>query len=266
MDDELGDLILRLTPEDGSSVGNGAIMAQIREVHPQLIDETYLIVRDGLVGEGRLAVGRGRGGSIYRPDVTDLKLEATEEPEAKPAAAPRARKGARRGSDGPPQVLSYRHGEMRVNNPEVGMAHAGTDPDGEKTAWAYDPHLDPVLNFDSARAGIERLIDDALASNDPEEMRDALRELKRLQAPYPNWTGKAEGTSFEVDTVSPHVHEPGPQLTACSVQSAPTKAASARSRRRRMRVGRGPSMAARLAAHRPPARPTPGSDILTCAL
>jgi adenine-specific DNA-methyltransferase len=38
-------------------------------------------------------------------------------------------------------------------------------------------------------------------------MRDALAELKRLQAPYLNWTGKAERTSFEVDTVSLHVHE-----------------------------------------------------------
>src|SRR5690606_10270075 len=105
------------------------------------------------------------------------------------------------------QVLSYRHGETRVNNPEVGMVHAGTDPDGDKTVWAYDPHLDPVLNFDSARAGIERLIDDALASDDPERMKDALQELKRLQAPYLNWTGKAERTSVEVDTVSLHVHE-----------------------------------------------------------
>jgi adenine-specific DNA-methyltransferase len=64
-----------------------------------------------------------------------------------------------------------------------------------------------VLNFDSARAGIEKLIDDALASDDPERMRDALMELKRLQAPYLNWTGKAERTSVEVDTVSLHVHE-----------------------------------------------------------
>ena len=87
------------------------------------------------------------------------------------------------------------------------MVHAGTDPDGDKTIWAYDPHLDPVLNFDSARAGIETLIDAALASDDPEQMRDALQELKRLQAPYLNWTGKAERTSFEVDTVSLHVHE-----------------------------------------------------------
>lgn len=105
------------------------------------------------------------------------------------------------------QVLSYRHGDTRVNNPEVGMVHAATDPDGDKTTWAYDPHLDPVLNFDSARAGIETLIDDALASNDPGRMKEALEELKRLQQPYLTWTGKAEKTSFTVDTVSLHVHE-----------------------------------------------------------
>jgi adenine-specific DNA-methyltransferase len=38
-------------------------------------------------------------------------------------------------------------------------------------------------------------------------MREALAELKRLQKPYLTWTGKAERTSFEVDTVSLHVHE-----------------------------------------------------------
>lgn len=40
-----------------------------------------------------------------------------------------------------------------------------------------------------------------------ERERDDLTELKRMQAPYLNWTGKAERTSFEVDTVSLHVHE-----------------------------------------------------------
>lgn len=40
-----------------------------------------------------------------------------------------------------------------------------------------------------------------------ERERDDLSELKRMQAPYLNWTGKAERTSFEVDTVSLHVHE-----------------------------------------------------------
>ena len=38
-------------------------------------------------------------------------------------------------------------------------------------------------------------------------MREALEELKRLQSPYLTWAGKAERTSFEIDTVSLHVHE-----------------------------------------------------------
>jgi adenine-specific DNA-methyltransferase len=107
----------------------------------------------------------------------------------------------------PKEVVSYRHEETRANNPQVGMVHAESDPDQPRTGWRYDPHLDPTLNFDSARAGIENLIDDALASSDADTMRAALKELKRLQAPYLSWTGKAEKTSFEVDTVSLHVHE-----------------------------------------------------------
>ncbi len=57
------------------------------------------------------------------------------------------------------------------------------------------------------RANIEKLIDDALESGDTDRMREALEELKRLQSPYLNWAGKAERTSFEIDTVSLHVHE-----------------------------------------------------------
>ena len=210
MSDSLTDLILSLMPEDGSSIGNGAMMALLREHVPALSDEDYAAARDELVDEGVLGRGRGRGGSIYRADVTDLTLEMQDEDEP---TAPRGkarsatRSAASRRSGEPVQVLSYRHGETRVNNPEVGMVHAGTDPDGVRTTWAYDPHLDPVLNFDSARAGVEKLIDDALASDDPQAMKDALHELKRLQQPYLNWTGKAERTSFDVDTVSLHVHE-----------------------------------------------------------
>lgn len=105
------------------------------------------------------------------------------------------------------QIISYRHLDRRKNNPEVGVVNASTDPEAPKTVWNYDPHLDPALQFDSSRASIEALIDNALASGNEVEMRAALEELKRLQTPYLNWTGKAERTSFEVDTVSLHVHE-----------------------------------------------------------
>jgi adenine-specific DNA-methyltransferase len=212
MFDDLTALIQSLMPEDGSSIGNGAMMALLRDHVPGLSDEDYAAARDVLVDEGVIGRGRGRGGSIYRANLTDLTLEIREADETAPPRANAKAKGKASGvtrlSAGEPlQVLSYRHGETRVNNPEVGMVHAGTDPDGARTTWAYDPHLDPVLNFDSARAGLEKLIDDALASGDPQAMKDALIELKRLQAPYLTWTGKAERTSFEVDTVSLHVHE-----------------------------------------------------------
>ena len=66
-------------------------------------------------------------------------------------------------------VESYEHlDKERVNNPPVGLVTPETDPDTEeKKSYAYDPHLD--------------------------------RQLV--------WAGKAEHTSFEVPTVSLHVHE-----------------------------------------------------------
>ena len=73
----------------------------------------------------------------------------------------------------PPQkkrkIESYGHaGKDRANNPPVGLVNPTTDPDkGEKQTYAYDPHLDPQLQ----------------------------------------WAGKAEHTSFDVPTQSLHVHE-----------------------------------------------------------
>lgn len=200
-------------------MGNHALLALLREQVPELTDEWYNNVKEELVAEGLVGKGRGRGGSVYRTgiqnEIEELEDERSGEDDfaldmqvpVEQSRRGRSRRRSSGGQQGPVQVISYRHDQTRVNNPEVGMVHAATDPDGDKTIWAYDPHLDPVLNFDSARAGIERLIDDALASDDPERMKDALQELKRLQAPYLNWTGKAERTSVEVDTVSLHVHE-----------------------------------------------------------
>lgn len=67
-------------------------------------------------------------------------------------------------------IESYEHkGKQRVNNPPVGLVTPDTDPDlgQQKKTYAYDPHLDPQLQ----------------------------------------WAGKTEHTSFEVPTVSLHVHE-----------------------------------------------------------
>lgn len=212
----LRDLILAHVPEDGSAIGNMALLALLREQVPSLSDEEYVAAKDDLVAQGLLGKGRGRGGSVFLAGIEDdeedegsdedFVLEA-QEPGVAVTRKATGKKKASAKAKGPVQVLSYRHDDTRVNNPEVGMVHPDNDPDQPKTVWAYDPHLDPALMFDSQRGAIETLIDDALASGDADVMADALAELKRMQAPYLNWTGKAERTSFEVDTVSLHVHE-----------------------------------------------------------
>jgi adenine-specific DNA-methyltransferase len=118
------------------------------------------------------------------------------------------------------QVLSYRHSDRRKNNPEVGVVTPDTDPEEPKTSYRYDPHIDPSLNFDSQRFNIEKIIDDALASNDQNKIKQALEQLKRQQSSYLNWAGKAEKNSFDLDTISLHVHE---RIDPASILSAVRK-------------------------------------------
>ena len=104
-------------------------------------------------------------------------------------------------------VPSYRHADKHTDNPHVGMVDTHSDGVEGKTVWQYDPHIDPALNFDSHRSTIENLIDAALASGGKDQIQKVLEQLKRMQSPYLDWAGKAERTSFDVDTVSLHVHE-----------------------------------------------------------
>ena len=75
---------------------------------------------------------------------------------------------ARRKSKAGRNIATYEHPDKeRVNNPPVGLVTPETDRDAGDKSYAHDPHLDPHLS----------------------------------------WSGKAEHTSFEVPTVSLHVHE-----------------------------------------------------------
>ncbi len=67
------------------------------------------------------------------------------------------------------EIQQYAHSkDQRPTIPHVGLVNSQSDPDtGEKKTWQYDPHLDPQLQ----------------------------------------WAGKTEHSSFEVPTVSLHVHE-----------------------------------------------------------
>ncbi len=66
------------------------------------------------------------------------------------------------------RIDAYSHkGKTRKNNPPVGLVTPETDANESRKTYQYDPHIDPSLQ----------------------------------------WSGKAEHTSFEIDTVSLHVHE-----------------------------------------------------------
>ncbi|PRD69392.1 site-specific DNA-methyltransferase [Malikia spinosa] len=249
----IAETLLSLVPPDGSTIGNTALR---REIESRLkaeglvsTEDDYWKVHADLIAQGQLVKGQGRGGSVRRAaaaitatpasEIADsgegfalqaeqapapLELEPKAAPVKTPAkvSAPASKTPARRApADEAAQIIAYRHPDKRVNNPEVGMVTPATDPEAGKTRWAFDPHLDPALAFDPQRAGIEALIDGALESGDADQMRAALEELKRLQSPYLNWAGKAERTSFEIDTVSLHVHE---RVDPASILSAVRKA------------------------------------------
>lgn len=220
---EIRSAILDQVPQDGSGIGNAKLKDLVSErLGIYVAEADYFKARDALVVEGLMAKGRGRGGSVHlvAPAAPALALEpkaaVVSKRATKVAAKARQNAGgtvpakatrARRPAGGRTPVIAYRHDHKRINNPDVGVVTPETDPEQPRTTWAYDPHIDPALQFDVRRARIEALIDDALASGDQAAMREALGTLKRMAAPYLNWAGKAERTSFEIDTVSLHVHE-----------------------------------------------------------
>ena len=231
--------LLSLVPSDGSSIGNAALRreaeARLQADGLSVSEADYWQAHADLIADGSLLKGQGRGGSVRLAKATTEgfslvhQVAPATEPAPAKAAIPATLKttppATKRATDEALQIISYRHQDRRKNNPEVGMVTPATDPEAGKTRWAFDPHLDPRLQFDSQRSRVETLIDDALASGDTEHMRCALEELRRLQAPYLNWAGKAERTSFEVDTVSLHVHE---RIDPASILSAVRKAMSSR--------------------------------------
>ena len=221
----LEQLLLGMLPLDGSTLPNGQLQQRWLEVAQSrgmaVPEDGFNTTREALLARGLVVKGKGRGGATGRAAAAatgadDFALQAPDMAETPADTAPARKAGAKKGTSQPrtpsagqtdAQVLAYRHADRRKNNPEVGLVSESSDPYQPKQTWAYNPHLDPVLNFDSSRAELETLVDDALASGDEATMRAALEQIKRRGAPYLQWTGKAERTSFEVDTVSLHVHE-----------------------------------------------------------
>ncbi len=227
----LAETLLAIVPADGSAIGNQSLFQKLSEAaHAEghrVSDADFEQLKEELIATGLLVKGKGRGGSVRRANPESAAFGLAEQvapavdAEKTRKTTPAKPKAKSAGADNAAQIISYRHKDKRVNNPEVGMVTPATDPDEGKNRWAYDPHIDPALQFDPSRAAIEKVIDDALETGDAEQMRQALEELKRLQTPYLNWAGKAERTSFDVDTVSLHVHE---RVDPASILAAVRKA------------------------------------------
>lgn len=236
MSSTLTKLLLGLVPSDGSAIGNLKLRAQfLQAARAKGLKASEAIVAtlcEELIEAGTLARAKGRGGSVRRAQPIgseDFSLEPKSPVPAEKSSTSKKTKSALRktAAADEPQVLSYRHNTKRKNNPQVGLVNETTDPPLPKTMWKYDPHIDPALSFDVGRSKIEKLIDDALATGDEKSMRAALSELKRSSSPYLNWTGKAERTSFEIDTVSLHVHERIDPMSILAVVSTQIKDAKA---------------------------------------
>lgn len=229
--DELDSIILECVPDGGVAIGNIKLREAVETVisgkNAEITDEDFEATRNRLIQQGKLIKGKGRGGSIRRAEPEDnFELESrpatpkkkTTRKKASKKKASKKKAARKKGTD--TEVISYRHTDKRKNNPEVGMVNEATDPDEHTDRWCYDPHIDPALQFDHGRAQVEKLIDDALESGNEDTMRAALEELKQHSSPYLNWAGKAERTSFEVDTVSLHVHE---RIDPASILAAVSK-------------------------------------------
>lgn len=77
-------LILQLVPNDGSSIGNQALIAELQDYLPELTDAEYHAAKDALVVEGVLLKGRGRGGSVFRTGSEPRVVSAATQTRPKP--------------------------------------------------------------------------------------------------------------------------------------------------------------------------------------
>ncbi len=216
MSSSLRDLILQAVPSNGSTIGNQALIAELRNRLPDLDDAEYHAAKDALVAERLLTKGRGRGGSVSRTDGEASIAPAPSQTKAKPAAIP-----AGNGSS------AYAHAEEAVLRPDVGVEAQFSHRKPPKT-YRYDSSLAPELSWDEngERAFAEwllKLVADAAEKGEAtvfaepqvwkgtEERFTSLSQcaarLRSLTQPFLNWAGKAERQQISVPTLPLFVHE-----------------------------------------------------------
>lgn len=214
MSDFLRNHILSLVPQDGSTIGNQALIAGIRSHLPDLNEADYYAARDAMIAEGLLVKGKGRGGSVALADGKAVPAAAQARP--KPAPMP-----AGNGSG------AYAHTDEAVLRPDVGVEAQFSHRKPPKT-YRYDSSLSPELSWDEngERSFAEWLLNlvadaaekgEAVVFVEPQvwqgtgERFTALSQcaarLRSLTKPFLNWAGKAERQQITVPTLPLFVHE-----------------------------------------------------------
>jgi adenine-specific DNA-methyltransferase len=220
------EILLSYVPADGSSIGNMKLRERLGWEEAR-----YQSARQPLLDQGLLSTGRGKGGSVMRSGVQpapatpvaasantgsvpalemfapeEVAMSAPVKPAASAANAPKT-------SIAP--VTSYRHSEAtRKNIPPAGLAAQSTVQETHPHRLSYDPHLSPVLRFDSTgetdqvMLHVQDILDRAKTSAlTPEETQLLSDALLRSRQPWLEWAGKREKRWFEVDPVALHIHE-----------------------------------------------------------
>lgn len=212
----LRDLILDLVPADGSTIGNQALIAALRNQLPDLEDAEYQAAKDALVAEGLLAKGRGRGGSVSRADGKAPAPATSAAAKPKPAAMPAGNGSA-----------AYAHADEAVLRPDVGVEAQFSHRKPPKT-YRYDSSLAPELAWDengerpfaewllnlvadAAEKGEATVFAEPQVWQGTEERFTSLSQcaarLRSLTKPFLNWAGKAERQQISVPTLPLFVHE-----------------------------------------------------------
>lgn len=239
-----GDVLLRLVPDDGTSVGNVKLLSQLRA--RGWSDEKYWEVRDKLLLAGALLRGRGRGGSVRRPiEVPPERPPQTQTVEPAPASAPSSSPEAAL-YEPLLRVLSTDWArEMRIDSDQIhfeitarqGKRGAGTWTRPDITAasvrtfqylpgkyldiWTFEvkpvEYLDITGVFEAAAHAGRATRSYALLqiSNDTSDVQDLLdrceRESARLRVGLITFTNPAEFATWETRVEAPR-NDTDPEL------------------------------------------------------
>ena len=117
----------------------------------------------------------------------------------------------------PVAAKSYEHPTADLTSrPAVGQQESFRAKKAPKS-YQYDSSLAPRLQWDDGQARVRdraeyllKLIKSGVSAGDATSLasaQEAASELRQLQSPFLEWTGKAERAAFEVPTLPMFVHE-----------------------------------------------------------